>query len=211
MSEPMVFFPDPRYKTKNYIGVVLLVLLTISSWAIPTGIAIGVEAGDSGWIIGLGVALLTSVLALLIGCYFVPVYYRSLRYEIHDDEIIVMVGVITKSVKHVPFRTVTNIEVKRGPLDRLFGIGTLAIQTAGFSGTSTSAEETLVGLENVQEVYEKVAGELRRFRAGMFPTQTGEEGSRAGVASAVQSAAGETTLTAILDELRAIRSRLEQS
>ncbi len=128
-------------------------------------------------------------------------YYKSLRYEIHDDEVIVHVGVITKSVKHVPYRTVTNIVVNRGILDRLFGLGTLNIQTAGMSG-QTGAEEALVGLPNVQEVYDLVATELRRFRAGMSPTGADADASQPMVS---ESAA----LAAILAEVKAIRTTLE--
>jgi uncharacterized membrane protein YdbT with pleckstrin-like domain len=128
-------------------------------------------------------------------------YYRSLSYEIQDDEVIVRVGIWTQSVKHVPYRTVTNLKVKRDILDRwFFSLGTLNIQTAGMSGT-TGAEESLVGLPNVQEVYEIVVTELRRFRGGMAPTAADVED-----APAVASAAA---LSAILAEVQAIRQTLE--
>jgi len=54
-------------------------------------------------------------------------YYRSLNCEIREDEV-VRVGIITKSVKHVPFRMLANVTVKRGILDRwFFDLGTLNI------------------------------------------------------------------------------------
>jgi len=129
-------------------------------------------------------------------------YYRSLSYEIQDDEVIMRVGIWTKSVKHVPYRTVTNLTVKRGILDRLFGIGTLNIQTAGMSGT-TGAEESLEGLDNVQEVYDIVATELRRFRGSMAPTAADVEGEAV--------AASPDALSAILTEVQAIRHALEKT
>jgi uncharacterized membrane protein YdbT with pleckstrin-like domain len=127
-------------------------------------------------------------------------YYRSLRYEIQDDEVVVHVGIWTKSVKHVPYRTVTNIQVKRDVVDRMLGTGTLNIQTAGMSG-QTGAEERLVGLADVQQVYESVAGELRRFRGAMGPTQADLEEEPA---AALPGGLGE-----ILAEVRAIRKSLE--
>ncbi len=72
--------------------------------------------------------------------------------------------ILTHSVKHVPYRTATNITVRRD----IFNLGSLYIQTAGMSGQS-GAEEKLVGLENVQEIYEMVVVELRRFRGAMPP------------------------------------------
>jgi membrane protein YdbS with pleckstrin-like domain len=111
---------------------------------------------------------------LLLGLILMPAYFDRLRYVIHPDEVVVEVGIITQSVKHVPYRTVTNIQVARGPFDRLFDIGTLKIQTAGMSGQS-GAEESLVGLADVTSVYQEVAATLRRFRQAMPPTGVGEE------------------------------------
>jgi len=129
-------------------------------------------------------------------------YFRSLSYEIQDDEVIVRVGIWTKSVKHVPYRTVTNLTVKRDILDRwFFGTGTLNIQTAGMSGT-TGAEESLVGLLNVQQVYEIVVRELRRFRGGMAPNAAGMEVEPALISN--------DALNEILTEVRAIRQTLEK-
>jgi uncharacterized membrane protein YdbT with pleckstrin-like domain len=127
-------------------------------------------------------------------------YYRSLSYEVQDDEVIVHAGIWTKSVKHVPYRTVTNLVVKRDIVDRLLGLGVLNIQTAGMSG-QTGAEESLVGLSNVQEIYEIVVTELRRFRGGMAPTQADVE------VEAVQPS--NATLNAILAEIQAIRQTIE--
>ena len=126
-------------------------------------------------------------------------YVNSLQYEIHEDEVIVRGGIITKSVKHVPFRTVTNLRTSQGPFDRLFGLGTLDIQTAGMSG-QTGAEEKLSGLPNFVEIYDQVAQALRRYRQAMGPTASEDE--------PVMNA--EASLQAILQELRAIRSSLEK-
>jgi uncharacterized membrane protein YdbT with pleckstrin-like domain len=114
-----------------------------------------------------------------------------------EDEVIVHVGIITHSIKHVPYRTVTNITIKRDIFDRwFFKLGSLSIQTAGMSG-QTGAEENLVGLENVQEVYEMVVTELRRFRGAMPPT-TGQEGEPP------------DGTAALLAEVQAIRQLLEK-
>jgi membrane protein YdbS with pleckstrin-like domain len=139
--------------------------------SIALGIRMGAENGDAGGaFVGFIAAVLINLAWLIPALLVIPPYYRSLQYEIHDDEVIVRAGVITKTVKHVPFRTVTNVEVKQGPFDRLFGIGTLKIQTAGMSGQS-GAEESLGGLSNFQQVYDQIATELRRYRGAMAPTQ----------------------------------------
>jgi len=200
------FTPNPKYMTKQRIAFGLIAL-AILFFGLLLAIPISFDS-DNGVVTGMifagvfgGIAVLFWALAALL---VIP-YYNSLRYEIHEDEVIVHVGVVTKSVKHVPYRTVTNIVVNRGILDRFFGLGTLKIQTAGMSG-QTGAEESLVGLSNVQEVYDLVAAELRRFRAGMTPTGADVDPSQQ---TAVAAPAGE--LTAILAEIKAIRAAIEKS
>ena len=134
---------------------------------------------------------------LILGLVLMVPYFNRLRYLIHPDEVVVEVGIVTQSTKHVPFRTVTNIQVARGPFDRLFGIGTLKIQTAGMSG-QRGAEESLVGLEDVQSVYQEVAAALRRFRRAMPATAAGEEEEEP------------ADLSSLLSDVRAIRRMLEK-
>ncbi len=132
-------------------------------------------------------------------------YFNSLRYDILESEIIVHSGVLTKTVKHVPFRTVTNIQITRGPLDRLMGLGSLDIQTAGTG--SFIPEESLVGLADVQAIYETIAHELRRFQFGMSPTQAGSDAPAARPAIAGYN---QQLLEAILVELRGLREDIRR-
>ena len=167
------FLPNAKYQFKMMLVITLIGFLIVVGMGIISFLIALDDSGAGLVVIGITIAgvAIYWVIAMLIS---VP-YYRSLRYEIQDDEVIVNVGVVTHSVKHVPYRTVTNITVKRDIFDRwFFNLGTLNIQTAGMSG-QTGAEESLVGLENVQEVYELVVTELRRFRGAMSPTTVQEE------------------------------------
>ncbi len=195
------FKPSPQYLTKLRLVITLVALLILAGgvllgWLLSTDPKIG-ASGARTVVIVVGIAdVIWWVPALIL----TGPYHRSLAYEVQDDEVIVRAGIWTKSVKHVPYRTVTNLTVKRDILDRWLGIGTLNIQTAGMSGT-TGAEESLVGLTDVQEVYEIVVTELRRFRGSMSPTAAEVEGEPAVVST--------DALSAILTEVRAIRRALE--
>jgi uncharacterized membrane protein YdbT with pleckstrin-like domain len=170
MMKHRLFVPSPNYLTKSRTIVTLLAFITFLGLA-WIALIIGSESGGGAAGVYLLIMGACVVAGWLVGIALTGPYYRSLRYEIHDDEVIVHVGIITKSVKHVPYRTVTNITIKRGILDRwFFGLGTLNIQTAGMSGTQ-GAEESLEGLPNVQEVYDIVAAELRRFHPPFFGTE----------------------------------------
>ena len=191
------FKPHPRYLVKLCIGLAVAGLLTIGGT-----IALALLMPDRDGTIVFGLFALGEMVACILALLLAGPYYSSLSYEVQDDEVIVRVGIITQSVKHVPYRTVTNITLSRDVLDRwFFGLGSLHIQTAGMSGQS-GAEEKLVGLPNVQEVYEMVVTELRRFRGGMAPTAAEVEPG--------PLQASDETLTAILGEVRAIRGALEK-
>jgi membrane protein YdbS with pleckstrin-like domain len=195
------FTPSPKYLTKLR-GTLSLIALAILICGFILGVLIAFEEGIGALAITLLVTFVLNLLWWAPGMLLTGPYYRSLRYEIHEDEMIVNAGIVTKSTKHVPFRTVTNLTVKRGILDRWLGIGTLDIETAGMSGTQGVPEQSLVGLENPQEVYEMVVSALHRFRGGMAPTSAEEE---------APMAAPSETLNAILAEVRAIRQAIGQN
>ncbi|MEA3375379.1 MAG: PH domain-containing protein [Chloroflexota bacterium] len=188
--------PSRKYLTKAYVTIAIIAVAIVLCGLLIGGlISLGEETGVEALWWSLRVTLGLNVLWGVPAVLLMGPYYRSLRYEIHEDQVIMHVGVITRSVKYVPFRTVTNMAVKRDPLDRLFGIGSLQIQTAGISG-STQAEQHLVGLEDPQAAYDLAVRALRRFRGSMSPTAADVD--------------GEDLLRAILDEVRAMRESLER-
>jgi membrane protein YdbS with pleckstrin-like domain len=108
-----------------------------------------------------------------------PFYINSIEYSVKAEsgetmpEVYVKKGIVTVTRKHVPFRTITNISSKAGAFDRLFGIGSVNIETAGYSGTSQAGpEEKLEGIVFYEEVRDFILNELRKFRD---PYVTGTE------------------------------------
>jgi uncharacterized membrane protein YdbT with pleckstrin-like domain len=108
-----------------------------------------------------------------------PIYIRSFEYSVVAKsgetmpEVYVKKGLINITRKHVPFRTITNIQSVAGPFDRLFGIGSIEVETAGGSGSAFhSAEEKLEGLTFYEELRDFILMELRKFKD---PYVTGTE------------------------------------
>ncbi|MFW9925376.1 MAG: PH domain-containing protein [Candidatus Thorarchaeota archaeon] len=108
-----------------------------------------------------------------------PIYIRSFEYSVVAKsgetmpEIYVKKGLINITRKHVPFRTITNIQSVAGPFDRLFGIGSIEVETASGSVSSfQSAEEKLEGLTFYEELRDFILMELRKFKD---PYVTGTE------------------------------------
>ncbi len=204
---PQIFTPSRRYLTKiRLIITVVALLFVISSVGFLWLVTRDADVVSNDLTILYGVAVVVNLLWYVPGMLLTGPYYRSLSYEIQDDEVIVRAGILTHSVKHVPYRTVTNLTIKRGILDRwFFDLGSLHIQTAGMSGT-TGAEEVLDGLADVHGVYEIVVQELQRFRGVMTPTMTEAAPSSGPLPGPVAS---NEVLDALLNEVRSIRRALE--
>ncbi len=187
--------PVSRYLTKMYVSLLLIFVVFILPWIL---LALIPELGC----VYLLIFVVANALWLVPTLILLPLYYRSLRYEIGEDDITVEKGIFTRSVKTIPYRTITDLAVKRDILDRwLFGLGSLDIQTAGQSA-QTGADVTLVGLTNWAALRNEVLARIRAYRAS---TGIGTE-----VEPSAAHAPEQLLLREILEELRGLRRDLKR-
>lgn len=166
-----------------FLGIVILLPMYLSS-AIATGIFLGILGG--------------LVALVILFAIWTKLYYESMWYELHEDEMRWKRGVIFRRTGIVPYNRITNLDIRQGPVMRKLDISTISIQTAGYSGQAQSAE---IRIEAI--VY---AEELRELVRSMVRTSMGGDGTgTGGRAPQVQ-----TTDIQILDELKAIRALLEK-
>jgi membrane protein YdbS with pleckstrin-like domain len=135
----------------------------INDWLLPVGL--WTAAVNLVWLIPALVAI--------------PRYFRSIEFSVKAEsgdtmpEIYSKKGIVTITRKHLPFRTITNISSRAGPFDRLFKIGSVQIETAGYSGPNHKGpEEKIAGVVFYEEVRDFILKELRKFRE---PYVTGTE------------------------------------
>jgi membrane protein YdbS with pleckstrin-like domain len=135
----------------------------INTWVVPVNL----------WTIIINLVWLVPALIAI------PPYFKSIEYSVKAEsgdtmpEIYSKKGIITITRKHLPFRTITNISSRAGPFDRLFKIGSVHIETAGYSGASQAGpEEKLSGIVFYEEVRDFILKELRKFKE---PYVTGTE------------------------------------
>ena len=87
-------------------------------------------------------------------------YIESINYEILDTEITIMKGFIVKTRTVIPYRTITNLVIKQGPIDFMLGISNIIIQTAGESGNA-EPEGKLIGIYYAQDLIEEILNLVR--------------------------------------------------
>jgi len=126
----------------------------------------------NAWIWPLNLwTIVINLVWLVPALVIIPFYFRSIEYSVKAEsgdtmpEIYSKRGIVTVTRKHVPFRTITNISSRAGPFDRLFSIGSVHIETAGYSGANQPGpEEKLEGIVFYEEVRDFILNELRKFR-----------------------------------------------
>jgi len=134
----------------------------------------------SDWILPVNLCTVSlNLVWLLPAVIVIPPYFKSIEYSVKAEtgdtmpEIYSKRGIITITRRHVPFRTITNISSRAGPFDRLFKIGSVHIETAGYSGSNQKGpEEKISGVVFYEEVRDFILKELRKFKE---PYVTGTE------------------------------------
>jgi len=195
MNANKTFRPSPKLARKFRLYVWLIFLLSISPFVFLGFVP------KLGWTY-VAIFLAANAAWMALAYLLIPPYYRSIEYELGEEEIVARRGILTKTVETVPYRTVTNIALKRGLLDRWLGIGGLLIHTAGYSA-QTTAEARLEGLEDYEVVHREVLAALRRYRARTGGAVGAEEARPSEGDSA-------ELLRQILGELKALHKTLEK-
>ena len=169
MTVEREFGADPDLKTLYQVYLAIVLFGGFLWWMIPV-VAFVMLALEMP--IGVVVALSSFVpLLIVVGfvLHWIPKFHSSINYVLEDDKITITKGVWWKTKSFVPYNRITNVNIYQGPISRHFGLGKLSIQTAGFSGTTSSggkvAEAVVLGIKNFEEVKDIVM----KFVKGMKP------------------------------------------
>jgi len=82
-------------------------------------------------------------LLVALGTWYGVRRYANWGFEVRDDHLYIEHGVLKKVYSMVPYVRVQHIDTDRGPIDRLMGLSTLRVYTAGSKG----ADIKIPGLE----------------------------------------------------------------
>jgi membrane protein YdbS with pleckstrin-like domain len=109
--------------------------------AVVFGLAV---AAVDRFFVGLGDWLVAAAFlaVALVGAAFVVVRYRVWRFEVREDGVYIKRGVLTRVKTVVPFVRVQHVDSQRGPVERLAGLASVVVYTAGSRG----ADVTIPGL-----------------------------------------------------------------
>ena len=165
-----VFNASPKFLTYR-----LLPVWIGSGVLFAVAVGVAVFAAAAGWIWFIVAALL----ALLALCYFVTGYvtnrleFEWRHYILTDRSVRIREGVIFLKESTLTFANVQNLRIRKGPIQQLFGIADVLVDTAGGAGGGKDEaghamqrghRGTIQGIENPTEIRDLVMGLLKKYR-----------------------------------------------
>ncbi len=131
--------------------------------AIATGVVDRVAV--SPLLVGGGVF----VALFVLGAVHTVLRYRAWHFEVREDTLYIERGVLVNVRTVVPFVRVQHVDARRGPIERVLGLSSVVVYTAGSRG----ADVSIPGL--VAERADDVQETLRRLAIESEP-ETGDAG-----------------------------------
>jgi len=164
------FRPDPRQKTVYFLYLALTATIPVIATLIPVIVvpALAPEIWRTAWLlISLPLALAIAIVIFVV--YWVRKYVDSIVYTLSEGEVLVERGVWWKMKQMVPYGRVMSIDVIQGPISRKFGLGSVQVHTAGYTGPrggssgpgARGAEAAIWGVKNFVEIKEAIMEQVR--------------------------------------------------
>jgi membrane protein YdbS with pleckstrin-like domain len=121
------------------VRVVWLVRVFILAVIVGVGVGFAVGALDGGPIdspVVAGGAAFAFV--ALVGVVHTELRYRAWGFEVQDDTLYIERGVLVNVRTVVPYVRVQHVDSRKGPLERVLGLGRVVVYTAGSRGADVS-------------------------------------------------------------------------
>ncbi|SCL35986.1 PH domain-containing protein [Micromonospora pallida] len=160
--------PHAKALVRPVLVLLLSVAAVVAAWILlPDG-----QAGRIGLYLVAGFALVLSVVFTLVPY----LSWRSTHYLFTTERVLLQQGILSRDRRDIPLGRINDHSMNQRFVERLFGCGTLTIESAGERGQSVLVD--VPGVEQVQtRLYELVEahhdrhsvgdGELREIMADM--------------------------------------------
>ncbi len=134
-----------------WVGSVLLPV-TIFYFVIPMiPESIGVTPNHPEMLIKrfIGFIWLAPLISLLFAYMWARLTYSNYTYEIKSNGIYKASGIFFRNEVELSYDKIQNVIITRGPLDRMFGLSDIHIETAGGSGNIDGVGAGMYGLSSI--------------------------------------------------------------
>ncbi len=137
------------------------------------------------------------LLAIIMGASiysWIELIYRNFTYELDENEIVIRQGVFDRRTTVIPYAAIQDITTVRSAIERLLGIATVEIETAG--SMRLASEITLPGIAEKDLFVRELTHRVEKAKGHAVPLSQNKADENARL------------LSEILSELKAIESHL---
>lgn len=135
-NEPIDVASIPKLRDEDFVGVhpnyLKVSLIGYAIWiaiVLAAGIVVSILVDEYKWI---PLVVMAGVLALtVLGMVFTVLGVKNIGYQVREHDLSHRAGVFIKTVETVPFVRVQHARVTQGPIQRLFGISSVDVNSAG--------------------------------------------------------------------------------
>lgn len=183
-----------------FAAFIWLIATVISQLAFPDGL------------FGASSAIYPFMFFMVIGIFLVPylvwveLRFRNYTYYISETEMIIRRGVLRIERTTIPFEKVQNVNVSRSVLERLMGLATLKIETAGTN--PGEAEGLIPGVGSYRDVVDEILERVEHSRAMASRGNSPEQPQQAQAPHEHDSAIMKE-ISALRDEIKLLRREKE--
>lgn len=195
----------------RYLRMVFWIIAIIIDVALTVGyvaVAITLWMNDLWWValLLLPVYLVIAIVPDVFAYVALHLRYDTTWYVMTDRSVRIRRGIWSITEMTVTFENVQNVNIKQGPIQRIFGISDLTIETAGAGaagshGVSVANQARIEGIDNPEELREQILQRLRAAKSAGLGDDDDDDDTRI-------ATAGATWTPAHLDALRAIRNEV---
>jgi membrane protein YdbS with pleckstrin-like domain len=111
-------------------------LLWIGRAVVVAGVLAGLAVAIDRFALAIDRPIIVAVglLAAILGGAHALLRFRRWRFEIQDDALFLVRGVVTQVDTSVPYVRLQHTDTQRGPIERLVGLSSVVVYTAGTRG-----------------------------------------------------------------------------
>ena len=166
----MVFRASKRFLVLRAVHVAIVGFITAAPELVGLVAAV---INESWWqIFALSVVLAIALWFTYMHWFVVRLDYDMRHYVVTDRSLRIREGALVIRESTFTFANVQNVSVHQGPLERLLGMASVRVETAGGGGSSSTEKSAafaghrgnLAGIDNAEEVRDRILSLLRAYR-----------------------------------------------
>jgi membrane protein YdbS with pleckstrin-like domain len=143
-TEPAVSGPEQPVDVSEFTTDRRTITASVQlTWAVRVVIGVAIVAAIASFLatrFGVDRTLVVggALVLAVIGLVWVHLRYRVWSYRVREDALYLERGVVTNIKTVAPHVRIQHVDTQRGPLERLLGLSTLVVYTAGSRGADVS-------------------------------------------------------------------------